>query len=285
VTTRINYYSAPEDGALPFNYVEVPPTGVPERNFSDMAFSVTLQDIRGREVDFSLDKDSFQMLENIHNSKETDFASDDSIKGNYYPEVEGVLFEHVPGCDRVFIFDHTIRSVDPSASRPPLTRCHLDQTPESAKARVRYHLPRDAEELLKGRFRIINVWRPINGPVVEYPLGMISASSAAEEDFVNIKYIYPHRTGETGGVKYSDAHKWYYWSGVTNNERILLQCFDSEAFKPESKVVGGRAPHSAFVDPRSPEGSPARMSIEVRALVFCRSRGGGGADYFEPPRP
>jgi hypothetical protein len=263
ITTSINYYSAPAYGALPFNYVETPPPGQPERNYRDEAFSVTLQDVRGREGDFSLDKDSFQTLKNIPDTTETDFASDDSIRRSYYPEVEQILLDHVPGCERIFIFDHTIRSVDPSASRPPLTRCHLDQTHESAKARVKHHLPDDAEELLKGRYRIINVWRPINGPVVEYPLGMISASSAVEEDFVNIKHIYPHRTGETGGVTYSDTHKWYYWSGVTNNERILLQCFDSEVSKPSSKVFGGRAPHSAFVDPRTPKGVPARRSIEV----------------------
>ena len=36
------------------------------------------------------------------------------------------------------------------------------------------------------------------------------------------------------------------------------------------QIVGahGRVPHTAFVDPRTPEGAPGRESIEVRALVF-----------------
>jgi hypothetical protein len=136
--------------------------------------------------------------------------------------------------------------------------------------RVEYHLAEDADELLKGRYRIINVWRPFNGPVAESPLGLISASSTSQDDFVNIKHIYPHRTGETGGVKWNNAHKWSYWSSIMNNECILLQCFDTEALKTKPKVGIGMVPHSALIDPRTPESSPARKSIEVRALVFCR---------------
>lgn len=55
---------------------------------------------------------------------------------------------------------------------------------------------------------------------------------------------------------------------MTNNERLLLECFDSEALKEGTKVQGGRVPHTAFVDPRSPAGAKGRESIEVRALVF-----------------
>jgi len=47
---------------------------------------------------------------------------------------------------------------------------------------------------------------------------------------------------------------------MKNNERLLLECFDSEK--------NGRVPHTAFVDPRSPKGARERESIEVRALVF-----------------
>ena len=47
---------------------------------------------------------------------------------------------------------------------------------------------------------------------------------------------------------------------MENNERLFLECFDSEK--------GGRVPHTAFVDPRTPEGARHRESIEVRALVF-----------------
>lgn len=61
-------------------------------------------------------------------------------------------------------------------------------------------------------------------------------------------------------MKFEVGQKWYYWSGMRDEERILLQCFDSER--------GGRCAHTAFVDPRSPVGGRQRKSIEVRGLVF-----------------
>src|SRR5450432_909044 len=72
------------------------------------------------------------------------------------------------------------RSVEPSAHRPPPIRCHLEQTPESAKARVRYRLAEDADELLKSRYDIINVWRSIHGPVVEF--GYLSGAKLISND-------------------------------------------------------------------------------------------------------
>lgn len=42
---------------------------------------------------------------------------------------------------------------------------HIDQRKVAALLKVRTLLPNDAEELLKGRVRIINVLRPLNGPV------------------------------------------------------------------------------------------------------------------------
>jgi len=176
--------------------------------------------------------------------------------------------DNVPGSNRVFLFDHTIRRENPSAPRTPVTRVHIDQTRKSATQRVRHHLPEEADKLLNGRFRIINVWRPLNGPVQASPLGFASSSTLKDEDLIPIEHRYPDRTGETAGIKYSDSQKWYYLSGMRNDERLLLECFDSEASKPGSKVQGGRVPHTAFRDPRTPAGAPGRESIEVRALVF-----------------
>ncbi|QIW98039.1 hypothetical protein AMS68_003557 [Peltaster fructicola] len=183
-----------------------------------------------------------------------------SIKQNYYPEVEQLLIDNVPGAKRVFIFDHTVRRSDPNAKRAPVNRAHIDQTTKSAIERVRYHLPEEADELLKGRYRLINVWRPINGPVVGSPLAYADSRSVPDSDIVPVEHRYPHRTGETAGVQYTEKGNWYYWSGMTNDERILLQCFDNGDH--------ARTPHSAFVDPRTQPEWPGRESIEVRTLVF-----------------
>jgi hypothetical protein len=261
VTTSLSFFKAPADGSTPFNYVETPPAGQPRFNFGEELHSVQMNDIRGRESNFRLDIDAFQAISNIA-SAEKDFADDEHIKQTYYPEVEKLLLENVPGAHKVVLFDHTIRRSSPNAPRAPVTRTHVDQTARSTEWRVKLHSPDEADELLKGRYRIINVWRPLNGPVQGHPLGFASASSVDDKDLIGVEHRYPDRTGETASVRFNPDQKFYYWSGMTNDERLFLKCFDSK------DGVGQRVPHTAFVDPRTPEGARGRESIEVRALVY-----------------
>ncbi|KAF2502717.1 hypothetical protein BU16DRAFT_17226 [Lophium mytilinum] len=265
VTSTLSFYQPPADGSAPFNYVETPPAGQPQRNFGENLQPVTISDLRGRESTFTLDNNAFTALSNIPSALEgPDFSSDAQIKSTYYPEVEQLLLDNLPGAHKVVLFDHTIRRNSPNASRGPVTRVHIDQTPASAAARVALHLGDEAEELLKGRYRIVNVWRPLNGPVVAHPLAVADSATVRDEDLVGVQHRYPDRNGETAGVAYNPGQKWYYWSGMRNDERLLLKCSDSD----ETLGQWGRVPHTAFVDPRTPEGAVGRESIEVRALVF-----------------
>ncbi|CAG8960611.1 hypothetical protein HYFRA_00013489 [Hymenoscyphus fraxineus] len=264
----LNYFTPPEDGSVPFNYVEDPPEGEPKQNYGMVDIQVPITDIRGHEDEYNLDKDAFKVVSNVPESAEKDFVDDASIEKNYYPELEKLILDHVPGSNRVVFFDHTIRRSSPGANRGPVTRVHIDQTKTSARQRVFQHAPEDAEKLLQGRYRIINIWRPLNGPVQSSPLGFASSATMEDEDLIPIEHRYPDRTGEIAGIRYNEGQKWYYLSGMENNERLFLECFDSEALKPNSEVKGGRVPHTAFTDPRTPEGAVGRDSIEVRTLVF-----------------
>ncbi|MCJ1310271.1 hypothetical protein MMC25_003933 [Agyrium rufum] len=260
VTAPLSYFSPPENGATPFYYVEEPPEGEPRQNFGATDIETAIQDIRGHESTFTLDNNAFASVTNVA-SEETAFDDDEHIKKVYYPEVEQLILKHVPGAQRVLLFDHTIRRATPNALRAPVTRVHIDQTPASARQRVQFHLPDEAETLLAGRYRIINVWRPINGAVQSHPLSFADAASVSDEDVVGVEHRYPDRTGETAGIKYNANMRWHYLSGMDNDERLFLQCFDSHN-------LGSKVPHTAFVDPRSPEGAKPRESIEVRALIF-----------------
>jgi hypothetical protein len=176
------------------------------------------------------------------------------------------------GASKVFIFDHTIRREahdkgrsanenKPVTLRGPVQRVHIDQSYKAGPERVTHHLPNEAPTLLKGRYQIINVWRPIK-TILKDPLGVAEASSVLDEELVPIKLIYPHREGETYSVRASKNHKWHYLNQQTPGEVLLIKCFDS---KTDGRAR--RVPHSAFVDEER-EGEPTRESIEVRALVF-----------------
>lgn len=125
-----------------------------------------------------------------------------------------------------------------------------------------HHLPADAEELLKGRVQIINVWRPIK-TVQRDPLALADAFSVSDSDLVVTELIYPTRRGETYAVRYNEGQKWFYKSYLSPEEVLLIKCFDS---KKDGRAR--RVPHTAFVDPSSADDAPGRESIEIRALVF-----------------
>jgi hypothetical protein len=179
------------------------------------------------------------------------------------------------GASKIFIFDHTVRreSLDTRAQasendsnkpvllRGPVQRVHIDQSYSAGKSRVPHHLPHEADTLLKGRYEIINVWRPIK-TILKDPLGVAEASSVSEDDLVGVKLIYPDREGETYAVRPSPNHKWHYLDRQTPSEVLLIKCFDS---KTDGRAR--RVPHTAFVDEER-VGEASRQSIEVRALVF-----------------
>jgi hypothetical protein len=71
-----------------------------------------------------------------------------------------------------------------------------------------------------------------------------------------------------GAPRYADGQRWHYLSGISQDEALLIQIYDSAATVKGSGVKGGRAVHSAFRDPRTPAGAPDRWSIEVSCLVF-----------------
>lgn len=176
------------------------------------------------------------------------------------------LIKTSTGASRVFIFDHTVRRAAKGSSqsnpfRSPVKRVHIDQSYAASKNRVTFHRPDEAPELLKGRYQIINVWRPIK-TILKDPLAVADARSVPDSDLVPVKLIYPDREGETYAVKPDPGIKWFFRYGQTPDLVTLIKCFDS---KTDGRAR--RVPHSAFVNP-STEDEAGRESIEVRALVF-----------------
>ncbi|KIX97415.1 uncharacterized protein Z520_06867 [Fonsecaea multimorphosa CBS 102226] len=261
VTAEVYYYKDPGDGTPPEpSYVGKPNSYLRPH----VAQSVVIHDVSGDEDKYTIDSHGFQYIR--HESKEKDFVDNDKIKAEYYPEVEQLL-KDTTGASRVLIFDHTIRRATSDVRdiagqlRGPARRVHIDQSYGASENRVRYHLPDEADELLKKRFQIINVWRPIN-TILRDPLTLADAHTVPDSDLVPAKLIYPDREGETYAVKPSPNHQWYFKYAQRPDEPLLIKCYDS--------LDDGRArriPHTAFVDPEY-ENGPPRESIEVRTLVF-----------------
>jgi len=253
----------------PRNYTFEPPAGVPRTNAEHEAHAVKIRDARPIADHVSLDANGFALLQ--HRSAVKDFFDDEEVRRVYYPEVERLVKE-ATGAHRVHIFDHTTRRRMPDAEtqagapRQPVRRVHIDHTARSGPQRVRDLLPDEAEELLKGRVQVINLWRPIKGPLQDSPLAVCDATTIRADDLVPSDLVYPHRVGETYSVKYNPAHRWYYVPQMRTDEALLLKCSDTSTGVPARFT-----PHSAFTDPTAPADAPPRESIEVRTLVFHRS--------------
>ncbi|KAF9235941.1 hypothetical protein BU15DRAFT_89359 [Melanogaster broomeanus] len=270
VPTKLLYFSPPSDGSSPYTTINADSvTGEPGRNWVPEEHTVFVENIRGKESNYTLDTAGFQFVKKP--AKHTTFVDEDDIKAEYYPESIALLKE-VTGASRVVLFDHTVRRHRPGDSgtdptkRQPVAQVHVDQTPDSATARVYRHLPsNEVESLLKKRFEIINVWRPMSKPSIDYPLALCDYRTVdPARDLVPVALIYPDRVGETFGVKYNEAHRWKYQRDMGVDEVVLIKCYDSS----KDKDVAVLTPHTGFRDPTTPKDAPLRASIEVRALVF-----------------
>ncbi len=265
VEAELNYLAATTD--RPRNYTFEPPAGIPRSNNVRDAHHVPIHSARPIAADITLDREGFAVLH--HASAVRDFYDEDELRRVYYAEAERLIAE-ATGASKVFVFDHTLRrrvqgaeDRAPGAPRQPSTGVHVDHTERSGPQRVRDFFGGEADELLRGRVQVINLWRPIRGPLRDAPLAICDATTVAPGDLVPADLVYRDRVGETYGVTYNPEHRWYYVPDMQPDEALLLKCYDSS--------TDGRArfvPHTAFEDPTAPPDMLPRESIELRTLVF-----------------
>jgi len=265
VEAELNYLTP--IGERPRTYTYEPPAGVARTTVVNEPHKVQISDARPILSEVSLDQEGFALVQ--HCSSVRDFYDEEQLRRIYYPEAERLLHE-ATGADRVFIFDHTVRRRMPGAEdrqagepRQPVPRVHVDHTAKSGPQRVRDLLRDGADQLLRGRMQIINIWRPVRGPLRDWPLAVCDARSVKPEQLISSDLVYKHRVGETYSVTFDPEHRWFYVPEMQVDEALLIKCYDSE--------TDGRArfaPHTAFSDPMTPADALPRESIEIRAFVF-----------------
>jgi hypothetical protein len=270
VSADLNYLTpSPE---RPVNYATEPPPGVPRRGGRADRRTVRIRDARHLAQPASLDHEGFALAE--WPSRVRDFTDERAVRAVYYGEIERLL-KLETGADHVVVFDHTLRrdardGEQADGVREPVRFVHNDYTDVSGRRRVSDHLePLEAARRLERRHAVINVWRPIGGPVRQAPLAVCDARSIASEDLIPTDLVYSDRVGEVYSVHFNPQHRWYWYPQLRPGEVLLLKTYDSL-----DDGTARFAPHAAFDDPTAPSDAPPRASIEVRALVF-----------FAEPRP
>src|SRR5215468_6635616 len=212
----------------------------------------------GRDKDFVLDRDGFRFVR--HDTRVRDFFDENEVRSTYYAEMEA-LVKAESGAARVVVFDHTLRTADDELReaakiREVVRRVHNDYTEWSGPQRVRDILPDEADALLRRRFAIVQVWRPIRHPVETHPLAICDARSLSPADMVISERRYPNRVGQTYAVTYNPDHRWYWFPRMQRNEALVFKVYDS--------LDDGRArwsAHTAFDDPTSPPHARAGATL------------------------
>jgi hypothetical protein len=270
VRASLNYLTPTSE--KPVSYAYEPPPGVPWSTVETEAREVTIRDLRRAGDDLALDSAGLQLL--VHQTAVKNFWDEDEVLRVYYPETIALL-KRVTGAAEVRIFDHTLRrrvpgvanerASGPDTPRQPAARIHVDQTASSGVSRLRQTYPDEADELLRHRVAIVNLWRPIKAPVLDAPLAVCDARSVGPKDLVASDLLFRDRRGETYNVTYNPEHRWFYAPSMRTDEVLLLKCFDAR----DDGKTARFAPHTAFNDPTAPSDAPPRESIELRTyLIF-----------------
>jgi hypothetical protein len=249
----------------PEYWLHPPPPGTQWRNTRGDRRTLPVHDARKLSPPPSLDGEGFALarletdVENLYDAR--------AVRAVYFGEVERLVRE-TTGAARLLAFDHNVRSAPKAERREdgaqgPVRFAHNDYTERSGPQRVRDLIGgEEAEALLRERFAVINVWKPIGAPVRDVPLAVCDARTIRAEDFLPTDLRYRDRTGEVYSVAYDPGHRWYYFPEMRPDEALLLKCYDSSRDRARFTA------HSAFDDPSAPPDAPARESIEVRTLAF-----------------
>lgn len=265
-TIRAKFNYIVDTGVPPVRYIDWPEmehlTVPPQYRQHEM----TVRNGRPLRHTFDFDTHGFVFVD--HRTRVADFTDEGERKRLYEPEVQA-LIRQVSGASEVVVFDHTIRVSDEELqksvnARPTVKSVHNDYTERSAPRRLCEIVGEEgAARRMKKRWAIVQVWRPIRGPVLIDPLGICDGRSIPQQGFIRVERRYKYRTGEVYHIAHHPAHEWYYFPRMTRDEALVFKVFDSDESKPARFTA-----HSAFDDPDTPPDAPPRESIETRTFAF-----------------
>jgi len=229
----------------------------------------------GRGKDLTLDTHAFELVQQKTDLSTQDFY-DNTRKDDYYKEMEEMFKKHT-GAAEVVVFHHQLRNKDKatgsagtSASVQPYAHAvHSDSHPQHADSLFLQQVAQNPENmrLRQGRYLYINAWRNISEtPIAQDHLAVLDESSTIKpDDYITSELFGPgyHLQQYKLNAKNSHMHRWFYFPHMSKDEVLIFKQWDSDP-----SLSGRCCFHTAFHDPHAPDDTPARQSIEARAICF-----------------
>jgi hypothetical protein len=200
-------------------------------------------------------------------------------RARFFDPAVAELVKRNTGAATARVFDPFLRGEEAQRRHPgsisaPAGAVHVDYTNESGYFWFEKILGNEASRWTGHRFAIINVWRPITGPLKDHPLALCDARTVDPQDLlVSKSYTRVAKDGlhSAGGepfegeifsVAFNSKHRWYYVPEMRTDEALILKNFDSQL-----NGIARFSPHCAFKDPGVTGNVLPRASIEVRVLT------------------
>ncbi|KAN0099275.1 putative CmcJ-like methyltransferase [Hyaloscypha variabilis] len=240
----------------------------PSTNVDLDIISTTIQDMRNVKS-MSLDVDGFELVECKTKMLHDEYYDDEKVTSIYLAELRDFLRTRYKA-SRVEFIRHNIRKRHPifplSTGSPythdqPAQMVHVDITTERSITIVQNMFGSELKEI--PIFNIINIWKPLRGPLYDWPLAMCDPATVDyDHDIMSADLLWPDEVVENCMVFHNPCHKWYYFSGQTPSELLIFRQMDS------TMVENNGVPHTAFQNPLTPDGDSPRESMEVQAVLF-----------------
>ncbi|KAI1007487.1 hypothetical protein K3495_g742 [Podosphaera aphanis] len=276
----------------PYELNYKPEDGQPKTNMTMERATVAVTDIRPATEKYSFETHGFELV-TIDGPVGTrlDFDDPAQVIQVYFPAVASIIQRRL-GAERVQVFDHTNRAnPNPSCKvrkrhekfpistggfyeyKQPSTIVHVDTTPRQTRELIqKMNPPEEAKELLQRRYQYVNIWKPLHGPVLEWPLAVCDPGTVDKSDYIARDFVEVDSYMETYHLYQRPSHKWYYVSSQSEQEAWVFLQSDSAP-----NAMRG-VPHCSILVPQeSKTHSLPRESIEVRALVFYGKEKSGSA--------
>ncbi|KAF5601716.1 uncharacterized protein FSUBG_8082 [Fusarium subglutinans] len=253
------------DEQQPYSIASRPPLGIKRTNIMQVPVKTSIHNSRGKKAQFSLNVNGFEWVDHPLNFD----VNQDAQVNDYMNEMGTFLRQHL-NAEKVIVYDYVIRHQrEKNQPRPEgvsrkvkkqILGAHIDISRESAISRIKLKCEDQAEELLEKHWQIVNIWRPLNGPVKSMPLAVCDSRYLHEDDIVASDIVLPHLQIQAYEIWYNPNQAWYFLDQQESTEVLLMLSADS--------ITSIRCAHSAFEDPKTKTDDPKRQSIELRCMVF-----------------
>jgi hypothetical protein len=266
LSALIPYY-APPDGRPP---ADVRPdfTSIPLADHP-----VTITDMRSHAEGFALEREGFTLADAP--TAVRNFYDKEELARVYLREAAD-LVRSLTGCAATAVMNAPLIRVSgapetrPLGTAPTGDLAHADVSASSAEFLLRRSVRREqADDLVRHRYALFNVWRAFSGPPQDMPLALCDTRTVEAPDKQHCFITMRNSLGDTVtwnniAYRHSPRHRWWYCRDMRRDEALVFRSFDSHPAHAE------QVPHSAFHDATCPADVPPRASVEVRVFAFFK---------------